>query len=171
MLAERFEQVVAFEPAVESYQHLVEYVPENVRPLNIAVSATTGPLTLRETTLTSALGELFTDDTLPWGGHVGYRDVGAMTLDELAEMYGYPDFIKVDTEGHEVEVLRGGGEVFSKDPAFIIECHSSQKGEQVKHFLSTYDLPYDIYHHEAYRRSSPTRLKHYWVTSPRERLT
>jgi FkbM family methyltransferase len=170
MLAERFESVVACEPAVESYAQLEEYVPANVKPLNIAVSETTGPLTLRTTTLTAKWGELFTGDSLPWGEHMGYRTVGAWTLDDLAEAYGYPDFIKVDTEGHEVEVLAGGPNVWLRKPRFVIEIHSAVNGATIRAWLESIDLEYEVQNHDSYRLESPHRVNHYWLTSPGKML-
>lgn len=39
-----------------------------------------------------------------WDGEI---DVAVTTLDELIGRFGRPDFIKIDTEGHEAEVLAG----------------------------------------------------------------
>lgn len=169
-LASRFEEVVAIEPAHESYARLVETSPANVRCLNVAASDHAGSLTLRVTTLTARLGELFTDNTLPWGGSLGERTVPAVTLDNLAVLYGYPDFLKVDTEGHEVSVLRGAGHVLCRDPAFVIEVHSAEKGRLVQSFLAMLGLAFGVHYHAGYRDQSPYKLEHYWVTSPAERL-
>ncbi len=162
-LAERFETVIACEPAVESYAHLVETASPNVTPLNVAVSAQAGTITLRETALTGILGELFTGDSLPWGDHVGYREVAACTLDGLAVIYGTPDFIKVDTEGHESQVLAGGMGVLATHPNFVIEIHSQENGAAVRHALNAVNLPYDMHHHNAYRTDSAWRRHHYWL--------
>ncbi len=165
-LAPRFFNVVACEPAVESYERLVTDLPENVTALQVAVSAHDGEVTLRETSLTESLGELFTDDTLSWGQHVGLRTVKSRTLDSLSNAYGYPDFIKIDTEGHEVEIMEGGPETFKRKPRFVIECHSREKGNEVQRILREWDCwPFEIEYHNAYREHQPQRLEHYWVTS------
>jgi FkbM family methyltransferase len=170
MLAERFDTVIAVEPCKESYDALVGYVPPNVSCFPFAVSDTEGEIKLRETTLTGRFGELFTDDTLPWGDHVGYREIDCTTLDTMSERLGWPDFLKIDTEGHEVQVLLGGPQTFLRDPAFIIEVHSREKGAEVQRMLEAIGLPFAIHYHQAYREMSPHRLGHYWVTSPPERL-
>lgn len=168
--ATKFETVVACEPARESYAYLVERAPGNVRPLNVAVSDHVGFVTLRETTLTERWGELFTDDTLLWGDHLGERTVPTTTLDVLSETYGYPSFIKIDTEGHEVEILKGGPDTFLSDPAFIIECHSKDKGEQVREMLEGIGIEHICYHHERYAVDSDAYWGHYWVTSITDRF-
>ncbi len=162
-LATHFETVIACEPASESYAELLVSTPPNVVPLNVAVSATTGTITLRETALTSTMGELFTGESLPWGEHVGYRDVEAHTLDDLASHYGVPDFIKVDTEGHESEVMVGAMETLATHPHFVIEIHSQNNGAAVRHALNAVGLPYEMHHHNAYRTDSPWRQHHYWL--------
>jgi FkbM family methyltransferase len=166
--AGRFDEVIACEPAIESFEQLVETVPENVRPLNVAVSDHTGTITLRETTLTAHLGELFTGDSIPWGGHVGYRDVPSITLDELTVAYGRPDFIKVDTEGHETQVLEGGRATLATKPRLCIEIHSQENGSAIKHLLNEFDIPYTQHDHNRYQNGSPWRVHHYWLVTDEE---
>lgn len=165
VLAANFEQVIAVEPATESFAQLVATAPPNVRPLNVACSAVPGTITLRETALTSTMGELFTGESLPWGAHVGYRDVEAVTVDDLAATYGTPDFIKVDTEGHESEVMVGAMDTLATHPRFVIEVHSQGNGAAVRHALNAVNLPYEMHHHNAYRTDSPWRQHHYWLVS------
>jgi FkbM family methyltransferase len=45
----------------------------------------------------------------PWANtpHDGSEQVEMTTLDALIDLYGVPDFIKVDVEGYEYEVLQG----------------------------------------------------------------
>jgi hypothetical protein len=45
------------------------------------------------------------------------------TLDQASQRYFRPDFIKIDVEGGEVDVLRTGPEVLSSRPSMIIEVH------------------------------------------------
>jgi FkbM family methyltransferase len=52
---------------------------------------------------------------------IGRIEVEVSTLDKLIEDYGMPDFIKIDVEGNELEVLRG----LTKAPRFLsFEFHS-----------------------------------------------
>jgi FkbM family methyltransferase len=46
------------------------------------------------------------------------------TLDEICGDRGFvPDMVKIDTEGFELEVLRGASEILSRRPAMIVEVH------------------------------------------------
>jgi FkbM family methyltransferase len=49
------------------------------------------------------------DGAAGWEGQVwdATRQIDLTTLDALIDRHGVPDFIKIDTEGHEAEVLRG----------------------------------------------------------------
>ena len=47
-----------------------------------------------------------------------------LTLDELARQTFYPDLIKIDVEGGEVDVLASASVVLSHRPGLIVEVHS-----------------------------------------------
>lgn len=166
IFAQHFDQVIACEPAVESYRHLVKNAALNVLACNLAVSDHDGDVTLREVTITDGFGELVTGDslTVTWGPQTGERVVPCITLDQLAIRYGQPDFVKIDTEGHETQVLAGGTTVFDSDPQFVIEVHSAADGQWIMDYLIEHDC--------AWRRISeqwsPTpeyRDNHYWIVS------
>lgn len=60
-------------------------------------------------------------------------DVETLTLDELASEYGDPDLIKVDVEGAETLVLRGGRRVINEvRPRWIIELHGPELAREVR---------------------------------------
>jgi hypothetical protein len=48
---------------------------------------------------------------------------GSYTLDTAAMDYGFPDFIKMDIEGAESDVLRAASKTLSRKPFMIIETH------------------------------------------------
>lgn len=51
--------------------------------------------------------------------------IQALTIDELAQEYGVPSHIKIDVEGQEAAVLRGGRETLSKfSPTLFLELHN-----------------------------------------------
>lgn len=58
--------------------------------------------------------------------------VRTYTVPELAEQYGPPDLIRMDVEGHEVEVIRGMLKAIKADrlrPTIIFETHLSRYSE------------------------------------------
>jgi FkbM family methyltransferase len=57
----------------------------------------------------------------------------ARTIDEICKERGFvPDMIKIDTEGHELQVLKGAVETLSRKPLLMVEVHpgSIPKTEQ-----------------------------------------
>jgi hypothetical protein len=48
-----------------------------------------------------------------------------LSLDAAALDYGKPQFVKIDVEGGEVDVLRSGPELLRTKPAMIIEVHGA----------------------------------------------
>ena len=55
--------------------------------------------------------------------------VTSITLDCLAESFGVPTLVKIDVEGTEHFVLRGGSNVLSHKPVLIIEVSAENSGE------------------------------------------
>lgn len=64
----------------------------------------------------------------------GSREAG-LTLDEASERFFFPDFIKIDVEGGELEVLMGGERTLARHPALIIEVHSDELERRCDGFL------------------------------------
>lgn len=64
--------------------------------------------------------------------------VDTITLDEFVQGNPAPDFIKLDVEGFETEVLAGAGKLLSSvaAPRFLIELHGDDKARQVGALLT-----------------------------------
>jgi FkbM family methyltransferase len=63
--------------------------------------------------------------TFGWGSrHVEVRRVDTMRLDNICKAFGWFDFIKIDTEGHEPAVIRSLGDL--KPDRLSIEYHGGQ---------------------------------------------
>jgi FkbM family methyltransferase len=73
-------------------------------------------------------------------GHVaahGPLAVEATTLDDLSNRFGPPRVVKVDVEGGELEVLRGGTETLTHHrPALLLEIHEPEDEEAAGSLLS-----------------------------------
>jgi FkbM family methyltransferase len=170
-LCRSFDNVVACEPAVESYDHLhSRWGIQNLLPLNVAVSDHVGEVTLGVKKLTNQWGELFTGDSLAhWGPDFDTRTVECTTLDALASQFGFPDFVKIDVEGHEVNVVNGGHKVFSQLPHYCIEIHGTEHGDAIQEFLVAKDLSFRVIRHDGYLQEKlPEQFKgdydrHYWI--------
>ena len=167
LLVDHFDRVIAIEPASESLEKLrhVADINPNVTILPIAVSDHDDGVVLRETTLTTQFGELFTEvaTSLEWGTDTGTRRVPSMTLDQVAEQYGQPDFIKIDTEGHESHVLRGGKDTLRAAATVIVEIHAAEYGAEWQEFFV--GTGRDFTEHRPYRPISIHYDNHFWITS------
>ena len=66
-------------------------------------------------------------------------DVPVFSLDEfIASETRAPDLIKIDVEGGEIEVLRGGAKLFAtKRPLIIAEIHTRQAREEIHLWLAS----------------------------------
>lgn len=76
-------------------------------------------------------------------GHVAEEPCGesvvveAITLDRFAETHPLPQVIKLDVEGAEAEVLKGGANVFEKaSPTLICEVHHQRACDDVTRWLT-----------------------------------
>jgi FkbM family methyltransferase len=127
-LLERFERVVTFEPAAESHEQLGAASHERVTICPVAVSDHDGTVLLWEEPFSLSQGQLISPELYGFAGLSGpkrERAVPCMTLDSLAAQFGVPDFIKIDTEGHELKILQGAQDVLAKrHSGWLIEFHA-----------------------------------------------
>lgn len=123
-LAAYCSQVIGFEPNPASAALASKSLPRNVRIENVALSDTNGTAILRIPRMGAkgaeeALGTLEKANTLA-GGEFDEVEVKTARLDD----YKLPPvgIIKIDVEGHEEAVLRGGNGLLQRDqPACMIE--------------------------------------------------
>ena len=162
VLAQNFYRVIAFEPCQESYDILAEECDACVVPFFAAVSDYGGTVTLTETESHIQTGQLTTGEGLHWGPKIGTRDVPSVTIDEMTGLFGQPDFVKIDTEGHEVHVIRGGMSLFaSKAPEVLIEVHDKKNEQPIRDLLLGYH--FTKLEHESLRPESEIRQNHFWL--------
>ncbi len=162
LLSPRFDKIVAYEPAVECVDALTR-LPANVEAVMAAVSDTDGEITLDVRDVTGKLGELTTGNTMPgaWGEIPGHRYVRSVTIDSEAERVGDPDFIKIDTEGHEAHVIRGGLATIARcSPRMLIEVHDKDAGDEI---LALLGGRFSKATHPAYAAGSFLYENHYWL--------
>lgn len=122
--AETAEEVIAIEPQYFTYQSLVANLAlnavENVTPLNIAMGAYNGM---------APMLRLHPDQKLNFGSlslGTGDTQVPVRTIDSL--LFQNVSFIKIDVEGSEEDVLKGGrGTIMRDRPILYIESDRVEK--------------------------------------------
>lgn len=120
-------KVVCFEPDPGLRDALQENVTRNRTMIPADVAVASLAIGAERGTTAFETGGHSTRGRLADSGDV---DVEAITLDDAAARFGTPHFVKVDVEGHEVDVLTGGRElVASRAAVFGIEIHSRELGD------------------------------------------
>lgn len=113
-------RIFAFEPVSTTYQTLVQRTShlDNVSCFQLALGAAPG----RETIYLNEIAAMnsFSPD---WAKPVGSEDVEVSTVDEFMVHQGldFVHFLKIDVEGHDLEVLKGAQRALSRSRVAIIQ--------------------------------------------------
>jgi FkbM family methyltransferase len=108
---------------------------------------------------------------LPWGPVVGEREVRCVTADAFARVHGMPDFVKVDTEGHEAQILAGASTLLRAGAAWLVEFHSEELHEECVGRLSAAGYRAWTIRHPHYAPATPMYHRHGWVRAEKVRGT
>lgn len=123
-------RVVAFEPVPLAFERLRENAAANlpncsIETVNLALGSRSGSLVM-----TTAFGT--GNHVVTGGDREGSVVVEATTLDEFVRSSVYPGFLKIDVEGHELEVLSGASEVLASPrlQGLLVETFRPHNWEQ-----------------------------------------
>ena len=134
LFARRAKTVYAFEPMPRNLAWLYRTVATNrlpnVRIIPAAISCRTEWTAFQEGA-NCALGHLATN---------GQQPVATITLDDFVGKYAVaPDVIKIDVEGAEADVLRGGADCLqARHPQIFLSCHSAVLREECLQLATGY---------------------------------
>jgi len=116
-LSRHYGQVIAIEPDPYNFEGLLKNLElnhvKNVRALNLAASSKRGKSILYSAGVGSRLDIVRL--------HKRVYNVHTDLLDNLVDR---ADIVKIDTEGHELEVLKGAHRLIAQKPLFVIENHT-----------------------------------------------
>jgi FkbM family methyltransferase len=142
-------KVVAFEPFPDNFRALRENLDLNrmdhVTALPYAVSNYLGKARFQrpKEKKNSGVGHLVVEDGQAGGAPNGTIEVECVTIDSLKDDLGPPDLIVMDTEGAELDILRGAGAYLEQyAPPMILEVipsHLSRAGHDVNDLVSLLD--------------------------------
>ncbi|MBL7977840.1 MAG: FkbM family methyltransferase [Bacteroidetes Order II. Incertae sedis bacterium] len=130
--------VVALEPDYKNFAFLQLNAAlnhcENVTCLNIGIGREDTSMIFYRDTETGGRAGSFLKEMV--GAHYkGHKmDVAVKSLDSVIQDYGMPNFVKIDVEGFELEVLKGLSFVLDRC-IFMIEVRSETKKEVFAYFV------------------------------------
>ncbi len=165
-MMENGSSILAIEPDIRNISYLKKNASEHnadIRVLNIGVSSREGVAVLN----TDETGALNSIEAVNEATFTGQENITVETIDSIAKQFGVPDFIKLDVEGHEYEVIRGGMstlqarktiwliEVTNNGPAVIELLHKT--GYTVVNMLGD-----EIFSPEYYVGAVPAEMYKIW---------
>jgi FkbM family methyltransferase len=121
------QKTYAFEPSPSTYRILSNNLEragiQNVTAINLGLGARTEKLTITFAA-NNRSGGFVSEKIRPENGHVT-EEIQIETLDSFfADKEQKPNFLKIDVEGYEQNVIRGGGELLaSTQPTVVLEMN------------------------------------------------
>jgi len=144
-------KVYCFEPSFYMHKRLENGIKlnrfTNIIPEKLALSDTYKT----ETLITKRFGQIGSDEK-----NEETEDVKFVPLDEYWKEIPYIDFIKIDTDGYEPEVIRGAKKCIEKNhPMMIIEFRK----ETVKDLIDLLSPDYDFYDEDLKKYTNKKLIK------------
>lgn len=131
-------KVLSFEPDTYIFKRLARRMPRSVEVFNCALSDVNGTADLRMPGNRRSFGTIEPANGLGGLGPVSAQRIETRKLDDLT-LPGAVGFMKIDVEGHELAVLRGGLNALRRDrPQLLIEIeerHRPRSLDEVRSFL------------------------------------
>lgn len=124
-------KIIAFEPDKFNFKYLLKNKElnnlENVILVDKGVSSVDGDSVFYQDINTGRTSSLEKNAWHPNAAKIKTEKIEKITLDNASKIYGRPNLIKCDVEGHEVEVLRGADKVLSNKPILMLEVIESNR--------------------------------------------
>jgi len=163
-LAPRFERGYAIEPDPDALAALRTGLPPNVTVHGVAAWSTETTLTFSRYVQSAHTSAYFGEEGINTGPRAGLIDLPCRPLDAL-EIAGPVDFLKCDTEGAEVEVLRGAEQVIRRDrPWLMIEVHALENCLALTRLLADWEYLVTVVRYPGYETYSYLWYTHCWFS-------
>jgi FkbM family methyltransferase len=152
-----FTNVYSFEPIEENYKNFISNISlsyqtyqKNINVNKIALSDVNGDCKMLFKLKHSGSSTLETREIDDNDDDYTYQNIRTVKLDDFVHMNSdiqNIDFIKIDVEGHELSVIRGGLEVVNRfKPSLYIEVNSNRKMlADIIELLPDFYIPYNPY--------------------------
>ncbi|WP_055076694.1 FkbM family methyltransferase [Pseudanabaena sp. 'Roaring Creek'] len=146
--------------AIEPFSQCVTYLSETIRVnqldcVKVCVGAASDRNGKAKLSLSSAseLNELISEEEGQARDASRVEEVECFTLDSLIEEYSVSrvDFLKIDAEGHELQVLKGSASILTEfEPIILYENIAGQQGsnEPVANYLRS--IGYQLFRYQPY---------------------
>lgn len=134
--AQKFKEVVSFEPSLINFECLQKNCStfDNVKLENCGLGEVEETVVISVPKNTDNCGAFSIVDFKDYQLELIQERIVIKTLDSYKLS---PDFIKIDTQGYEMNVLRGAVNTIKQHkPVFLIECESKAQLNEVDEFLS-----------------------------------
>lgn len=170
-LATNFERGYAIEPDPDAVAALRTKLPPNVTVHPVAAWSTETTLTFSRFADSAHTSAYFGEEGINTGPRAGLIELPCRPLDAL-EIVGPVDFLKCDTEGAEVEVLRGAELLIRRDrPWLLIEVHAVENCLALTRLLAEWGYLFTIVRYPGYDTFSHHWYAHCWFScQPAERV-
>ena len=163
-LAPVFNRGHAIEPDPEALAALRADVPANVEIHPVGAWDRAATLRFSCFAATEHTSAYFVDAGINTGPSTGWIELPCVPIDALP-IEGPVDFLKCDTEGAEIEVLRGAAGLIARDrPWMLVEVHSVDNVLALTRTLADWAYLFTIVRHPEYPPYSPLWYAHCWLS-------
>jgi FkbM family methyltransferase len=168
-LAPRFAGGHAIEPDPDALACLRAAAPANVEIHPLGAWDRAATIRFSRFAASVHTSAYFADEGINTGLSTGSVDLPCLPVDALG-IEGPVDFIKCDTEGAEVAVLRGAAQLIARDrPWLLVEVHSVDNCLGLARMLTDWAYLFTVVRHPEYEPYSHLWYSHCWFScQPRE---
>lgn len=133
--AQKFKEVISFEPTSYNFECLTHNCTpfKNIRLENCGLGEVTADEIISVPADTDNCGAFSIVDFKTYSGNLIQESITIKSLDEFNLS---PTFIKIDTQGYEINVLRGAVNTITRSkPVILAECENKKQFSEVNEFL------------------------------------